>query len=53
MEPTLDAGAGLALTVAKQITRLLGGELDFDSYPDEGCTFTLRLQVKRVEERAA
>ena len=52
-EPTLDAGAGLGLTVAKQIIRLLGGELDFESYPGEGCTFTLRLQVKRVEERAA
>ena len=52
-EPTLDAGAGLGLTVAKQIARLLGGELDFESDPGEGCTFTLRLQVKRVEQRAA
>lgn len=52
-EPSIGAGAGLGLTVAKQIARLLGGELDFESLPGEGCTFTLRLEVKRVEERAA
>ena len=50
-EPTLDAGAGLGLTVAKQITRLLGGELDFESYPGEGCTFTLRLREARRRAR--
>ena len=45
----LTEGSGLGLTVAKQIARLLDGDVHFDSLPGEGCTFTLRLEVKRVE----
>lgn len=50
-EPT--GGAGLGLTVAKQIARLLGGDVQFDSLPGQGCTFTLRLVVKRAEQHGA
>lgn len=45
----LAEGSGLGLTVAKQIARLLGGDVHFDSLPGEGCTFTLRLEVKRAD----
>ncbi|MFT7171138.1 MAG: two-component system sensor histidine kinase/response regulator [Paracoccaceae bacterium] len=45
----LAEGSGLGLTVAKQVARLLGGDVHFDSLPGEGCTFTLRLEVKREE----
>jgi len=43
-------GSGLGLTVAKQIARLLGGDVHFDSLPGEGCTFTLRLETKREDQ---
>lgn len=49
----LAEGSGLGLTVAKQIARLLGGDVHFDSLPGEGCTFTLRLEVRRAEPPAA
>ncbi len=45
----LAEGSGLGLTVAKQVARLMDGDVHFDSLPGEGCTFTLRLEVKRVE----
>lgn len=48
----LAEGSGLGLTVAKQVARLLDGDVHFDSLPGEGCTFTLRLEVKR-EDRGA
>ena len=45
----LAEGSGLGLTVAKQVARLLDGDVHFDSLPGEGCTFTLRLEVKRAD----
>ncbi|MEM8710320.1 MAG: hybrid sensor histidine kinase/response regulator [Planctomycetota bacterium] len=48
----LAEGSGLGLTVAKQIARLLGGDVHFDSLPGEGCTFTLRMEVKREDRRS-
>lgn len=45
----LAEGSGLGLTVAKQVARLLGGDVHFDSLPGEGCTFTLRLEVRRED----
>lgn len=52
-DPGLESGAGLGLTVAKQIARLLGGDVNFESLPGQGCTFTFRLEVKRAEEGSA
>jgi signal transduction histidine kinase/HPt (histidine-containing phosphotransfer) domain-containing protein len=38
-------GTGLGLTVTKQLTGLLGGELQLSSVPEEGSTFSLSVPV--------
>ncbi|WP_312161453.1 ATP-binding protein [Phenylobacterium sp.] len=38
-------GAGLGLTIAKQLVDLMGGEIDAAGAPGEGATFTVRLPI--------
>ena len=39
-------GTGLGLTIAKELTQLMGGQLTFESRPGEGSNFSLQLPLE-------
>ncbi|MEM1109744.1 MAG: HAMP domain-containing sensor histidine kinase [Planctomycetota bacterium] len=46
-------GTGLGLTIAQELTAMLGGVLDLESSPDRGATFSITLPiVANVDEEA-
>ncbi len=45
-------GTGLGLSISHDIIREFGGEITFESVPDEGTIFTLRFPLADVEESA-
>jgi len=46
-------GTGLGLTISRQLAGLLGGEIQLDSRPGHGCTFTLYLPLNGLPAEPA
>jgi signal transduction histidine kinase/HPt (histidine-containing phosphotransfer) domain-containing protein len=42
-------GAGLGLAICKRLVALMGGDIDYDSRPDEGSTFCIELPLPHAE----
>jgi signal transduction histidine kinase/CheY-like chemotaxis protein/purine-cytosine permease-like protein len=43
-----EPGTGLGLTITQLLTRLMGGELSFDSTPGQGSRFSVRLYLREL-----
>jgi len=42
-------GIGLGLVICKNIVEMFDGEIDFDSVPDHGSTFTFTFKLDEME----
>jgi signal transduction histidine kinase/CheY-like chemotaxis protein len=53
LDPHRETGAGLGLTITRQLVEAMGGQLELDSEPDRGSTFSFSLPGVALSERSA